>query len=54
MTPGPQTAGTAPQPQPAASSPFAMALAQYDRAVRHLSLKRGIDEFLRHRGASWP
>ncbi len=29
------------------SSPYAMALAQYDRAVKYLSLKRGIEEFLR-------
>jgi len=28
-------------------SPYQMALAQYDRAVKSLSLKRGIDEFLR-------
>ncbi|MBI4609262.1 MAG: Glu/Leu/Phe/Val dehydrogenase [Candidatus Rokubacteria bacterium] len=28
-------------------NPYAMALAQYDRAVRHLALKRGIEEFLR-------
>ncbi|MBI2467840.1 MAG: Glu/Leu/Phe/Val dehydrogenase [Candidatus Rokubacteria bacterium] len=28
-------------------SPYAMALAQYDRAAKHLSLKRGIEEHLR-------
>ncbi len=29
------------------TNPFEMALAQYDLAVKHLSLKRGIEEFLR-------
>ena len=29
------------------ASPFEMALAQYDRAVKYLSLKRGIEEYLR-------
>ncbi len=28
-------------------NPYEMALAQYDRAVKHLSLKRGIEEYLR-------
>jgi glutamate dehydrogenase (NAD(P)+) len=32
---------------PITANPFEMALAQYDRAVKHLSLKRGIEEFLR-------
>ena len=29
------------------ANPYAMALAQYDRAVKYLSLKRGIEEYLR-------
>ena len=30
-----------------APNPYEMALAQYDRAVKYVSLKRGIEEYLR-------